>query len=102
MASRNEETFGEESAPKLKLNPYVKRIFDISVATVGLVLYGPVFLIVSLAIAVEAPGPILIRETRYGYQRTHPRLQISARRRRSQSKQLLYNSGGSNPPLLWC
>ena len=68
MASRNEETFGEESAPKLKLNPYVKRIFDISVATVGLVLYGPVFLIVSLAIAVEAPGPILIRETRYGYQ----------------------------------
>ena len=33
-----------------------------------LILYGPVFLIVSLAIAVEAPGPILIRETRYGYQ----------------------------------
>ena len=68
MALRNDvEINAEEFEPRFKLKPYVKRIFDVSAATVGLVLFAPVLFVVSVAIAVESTGPILIRETRYGY-----------------------------------
>ena len=68
MALRNDgEINAEKFAPGFKLKPYIKRIFDVSAATVGLVLFAPVLFVVSVAIAVELTGPILIRETRYGY-----------------------------------
>ena len=44
-----------------------KRGFDIAFATAGLVLLSPLFLLVSLAIALDSPGPILCRHKRYGF-----------------------------------
>ena len=72
MASQNEDTFdaqinANQLLPKFRLNPRAKRTFDVVAASVGLVVFAPILLFVSLTIAAKSPGPILIRETRYGY-----------------------------------
>ena len=46
-----------------------KRAFDIVVATLGIALFAPIFLITSIAIKLDSPGPILIRQTLFGYGR---------------------------------
>ena len=49
------------------LVPVAKRIVDIAAATLGLLLFSPILLIASIAIKLDSRGPVLIRETWYGY-----------------------------------
>jgi lipopolysaccharide/colanic/teichoic acid biosynthesis glycosyltransferase len=51
----------------LRLDQSAKRLFDMAAATMGLILFSPLLLITSIAIKLDAPGPILVRETLYGY-----------------------------------
>ena len=44
----------------------MKRVFDVTVATLGLIGLAPVFLIISLWIKVTSPGPIFYRARRVG------------------------------------
>ncbi len=44
----------------------VKRVFDIFAALALLVIFGPLMIIVALAIKLFSPGPILYRQTRIG------------------------------------
>jgi exopolysaccharide biosynthesis polyprenyl glycosylphosphotransferase len=54
-------------------NLLLKRMIDIVVSATLLVLTAPVSLVVALAVYVENPGPILVRQTRVGRQgRTFP------------------------------
>lgn len=43
-----------------------KRVLDVVGATVGLVLLAPLFVLVSLAIKLTSPGPVLFRQKREG------------------------------------
>ena len=43
-----------------------KRLFDLMVATFGLVLLAPVFGVIALAIKLESPGPVFFRQERVG------------------------------------
>jgi len=45
---------------------FVKRIFDLVVATTALLLAAPVMLLVALAIRLDSPGPVFFRQTRVG------------------------------------
>jgi Undecaprenyl-phosphate glucose phosphotransferase len=45
----------------------LKRAFDLIAATLGLVILSPLLAIVSIAIKLDSPGPILFRQTRHGY-----------------------------------
>jgi len=45
----------------------VKRSFDVFVATVGLIVLSPLFLIVSIAIKLDSRGPVFFRQTRHGF-----------------------------------
>jgi Undecaprenyl-phosphate glucose phosphotransferase len=45
----------------------MKRTFDLCAATVGLILFFPLLLIVSIAIRLESHGPIFFRQTRHGF-----------------------------------
>lgn len=47
-------------------NPYGKRIIDITVATIALVLLAIPMLIISLIIKLTSAGPVLFRQERYG------------------------------------
>jgi lipopolysaccharide/colanic/teichoic acid biosynthesis glycosyltransferase len=44
----------------------LKRIFDVLVASAGLLLLAPVLALIAIAIKLESPGPILFRQPRVG------------------------------------
>jgi Undecaprenyl-phosphate glucose phosphotransferase len=54
-------------SPLTPFNRAIKRAFDVAAAIVGLILLSPLFIIVSLAIKLDCPGPVLFRQTRHGY-----------------------------------
>jgi len=59
------------SRPPLSLvERALKRIFDIVVASVGLVFLAPLFAMVAIAIKLESRGPVLFRQKRHGYNNT--------------------------------
>lgn len=45
---------------------FVKRFFDIVLASIGMIGLSPIFLIISLAIKLESKGPIFFKHTRIG------------------------------------
>ena len=50
----------------LRLYPLAKRLFDLVVALIMLIVSAPVMAIVALAIKLDSPGPIVFRQTRIG------------------------------------
>jgi Undecaprenyl-phosphate glucose phosphotransferase len=53
--------------PLSKLQQALKRIFDIAVAAVSLVVFSPVLLLVAVAVKLDSRGPIFYRQERHGY-----------------------------------
>src|SRR5208337_3315629 len=47
--------------------PHLKRVIDLGLAALGLLLYCPLLLIIGLAIRLDTPGPIIFRQTRLGF-----------------------------------
>ncbi|RCS57054.1 undecaprenyl-phosphate glucose phosphotransferase [Parvibium lacunae] len=52
--------------PLLGLAAMSKRLFDIIVASVAIVLLSPVMLVLAIATKLSSPGPILYKQVRYG------------------------------------
>jgi len=52
--------------PLGKLQQFEKRLFDVTVAALALILLSPLFAVVALAIRLESKGPALFRQKRYG------------------------------------
>lgn len=46
---------------------FKKRAFDLFFASLALVVLSPVMLLTALAVRLDSPGPILFRQTRYGF-----------------------------------
>jgi len=63
----NSDAVLRDFLPAFRLDHVAKRLVDIAAATVGLVLFSPLLLITFIAIRVDSPGPVLVRENRYGY-----------------------------------
>lgn len=53
--------------PISHLSRALKRGFDIVTSIAALILLSPLFIIVSTAIKLDSPGPVLFRQTRHGY-----------------------------------
>jgi Undecaprenyl-phosphate glucose phosphotransferase len=53
--------------PLSRLQRAAKRVFDVFVAAVGLVILAPLLAIVAIAVKLDSPGPVLFRQTRHGY-----------------------------------
>ena len=49
-----------------KTSWYVKRIFDVTLTTIGLALISPLLIAIAVAIKVTSPGPVLFRQPRVG------------------------------------
>lgn len=45
---------------------YFKRLFDIIVSLVGLIITSPILLITAIAIKIESPGPVIFKQDRLG------------------------------------
>lgn len=54
---------------KRKVSLFFKRVFDLVMSVIGLIIFSPVFLVLAIAIKVDSPGPIFYRQervTQYG------------------------------------
>ena len=47
----------------------LKRIFDVVVSTVGLVVLSPLFLFLAIGVKLSGPGPVFFKQVRVGYNR---------------------------------
>jgi lipopolysaccharide/colanic/teichoic acid biosynthesis glycosyltransferase len=56
-----------DPAPEFLFDQAAKRAFDIITATIGLMMFSPMFLLVSIAIKIDSRGPLLRRQMRHGY-----------------------------------
>lgn len=67
----SDETLGlvlEESKTKHRKYVYLalKRVTDIILSIVGLLLVWPLFIVIGILIKIETPGPIMLKQTRIG------------------------------------
>jgi putative colanic acid biosynthesis UDP-glucose lipid carrier transferase len=53
-------------SPFIGLNGFVKRLEDLAVASLLLLLLWPVLLVVALAVKLTSPGPVIFAQRRYG------------------------------------
>ncbi|TME55237.1 MAG: glycosyltransferase [Chloroflexi bacterium] len=66
---------GEQRSPRLAFpQPTLKRIFDVAVSAVGLVVTSPIVLAAALAVKLESPGPAFYAGTRVGRGGRHFRI----------------------------
>ena len=56
----------DESEEPRKIELALKRAVDILGAVVGLVLFSPIMLVISLAIKLTSPGPVIFTQNRFG------------------------------------
>ncbi|HDT3906322.1 undecaprenyl-phosphate glucose phosphotransferase [Raoultella ornithinolytica] len=71
LQSRTEEVNGVPVVPLFDspingINMVLKRLEDIIVSLVIIILISPVLMIISVAVKLTSPGPIIFRQTRYG------------------------------------
>ena len=59
-------TVQAEAVAVIGLDEWTKRVIDIVIATMGLVLFAPVFLLAVMAISLESAGPIFVSEALSG------------------------------------
>ncbi len=53
-------------AIRSKLSDAMKRLLDLVVATVALILASPIFALTALAVKLDSPGPVFFKQTRVG------------------------------------
>jgi O-antigen biosynthesis protein WbqP len=49
----------------------IKRLIDIILSSLGLIILSPVFLVLIIAIKVDSPGPVLFKQKRVGIHKNH-------------------------------
>ena len=59
--------FNASELPMRGWSPLLKRLEDLTLATLAILLLSPLMLLTALAIRLDSKGPILFRQKRYGY-----------------------------------
>jgi O-antigen biosynthesis protein WbqP len=49
----------------------IKRLIDIILSLIGIIVLSPVFLILIISIKIDSPGPVLFKQKRIGNKKTH-------------------------------
>jgi len=60
-------TIQDRIVPGFGLDDAIKRALDVVVAAMGLILFAPILLIISMAVILGSRGPIFIREAKSAY-----------------------------------
>jgi len=55
----------------MKIYPHIKRLSDIVLSLIGLILLSPLFLVLSLVIKIESEGPVFFKQKRIGKGKVH-------------------------------
>ena len=54
------------SSPMIGWGYVLKRVFDVTLATLGLIVTGPLILLAALLVRLTSPGPVFYRQERFG------------------------------------
>jgi lipopolysaccharide/colanic/teichoic acid biosynthesis glycosyltransferase len=54
------------AVPELSLYPIAKRLMDVTLAAVALIVLSPLMALIALAVKLDSPGPAIFRQTRVG------------------------------------
>lgn len=65
-ASSHQDLFLDAEIDQGRTGYFLKRVVDVLGASVGILLFSPLMLMIALAIAVTSPGPIIFKQTRLG------------------------------------
>ena len=65
------ETYITEAGGNIMVYLKIKRLIDIILSGLGLIVLAPVFLLLILAIKVDSPGPVLFKQKRVGIHKSH-------------------------------
>lgn len=63
-------TFKSKNKVEMKFYSFVKRMLDILVAFLGMIILFPIFFIISIAIKIDSKGPVIFSQKRYGINQT--------------------------------
>jgi Undecaprenyl-phosphate glucose phosphotransferase len=63
----NLQTIQVYRPPLSAFDLFIKRAFDLIFGTIGLIVLSPLFLVVSISIKLDSPGPIFFRQRRHGF-----------------------------------
>ena len=66
MAAQEREGLGDDRVPHVR-EPWLKRPFDISLASLGLLFSAPLWPLIALAIKLEDGGPVFYVQERWGF-----------------------------------
>jgi O-antigen biosynthesis protein WbqP len=56
---------------KSKMYMKVKRLIDLILSLIGLIILAPIFIILIISIKIDSPGPVLFKQKRIGIKKTH-------------------------------
>ncbi|WP_455925132.1 undecaprenyl-phosphate glucose phosphotransferase [Pseudomonas putida] len=59
--------FNASEVPLRGWSPFFKRLEDLLISSIALVMLSPIMLLVGLAIKLDSSGPVLFKQKRYGY-----------------------------------
>lgn len=68
------EAIGNFAGKRSVYDKYIKRIIDVVLSLIGLILLSPVFFLIGLAIVIDDPGPILFTQKRVGLNKQYFKL----------------------------
>jgi Undecaprenyl-phosphate glucose phosphotransferase len=63
----NVKTIRIYSPPLTAFDSIIKRAFDLIFSTIALIALSPLFLVISIAIKLDSPGPVFFRQKRHGF-----------------------------------
>ena len=65
------ETYITEAGGNIMVYLKIKRLIDIILSSIGLIILSPVFLVLIIAIKLDSPGPVLFKQKRVGIHKSH-------------------------------
>lgn len=66
LALQNETGYSEKIRKVGIYNKYIKRIIDILLSSIGLIILSPIFCVISIAIKLDSKGPVFYKHKRIG------------------------------------
>ena len=65
--SDNSAAVQDGVVPSFELSDGTKRVLDVVVASIGIILFSPILLVIAVAVKLGSRGPIFVRETKSAY-----------------------------------
>lgn len=66
IVAENATKHAEQPSAIRQINLLTKRLFDIIISSMAIVVFSPIFIVVSLLIKSETPGPVIFSQERWG------------------------------------